>query len=339
VYRPSNAGKIRKSGGCAIKGKLVFASIFTLGILACFVFTIVAAAAYAGGLINATVMVTFTILISAVMWLISPWLTDLIQGWVYKIESIEFEQFASRYPECARFLKTVCEKHGLKIPMLRLMHDLNPTAYCYGSYPGNARLVMSDGIFHYLNSEEASSVIAHEIGHIINKDFIVMTVAATLLQILYELYVIFTRVKGRKNPLPLIGLVAYIFWLIGTYLLLYLSRTREYLADRFSAEATQNPNWLSSALVKIAYGIADQPDTEGSRRLLVSTRAMGIYDFKAAQTTGTAFKMFLTTNTTTRAEGPGNNDSYAYQRLVADQASGDVINLGALLPESDDMLV
>jgi hypothetical protein len=74
--------------------------------------------------------------------------------------------------------------------------------------------------------------------------------------------------------------------------LLYLSRTREYFADHFAAETTGNPNALSRALVKIAYGILEegQTATEPSR-LLEGTRALGIYDAKAATSTGTAYRI------------------------------------------------
>ena len=119
-----------------------------------------------------------------------------------------------------------------------------------------------------------------------------MTMAATLLTVLYEMYVVFTRTRSRgsgRNPLPLIGLISYVFYLIGTYLVLYLSRTREYLADRFAAEETRNPNWLAMALVKVAYGITAAPDTEKSKRLMASTRALGLCDYKSASAAGSAY--------------------------------------------------
>jgi hypothetical protein len=125
-----------------------------------------------------------------------------------------------------------------------------------------------------------------------------MTVASTLVQICYLVYSTarrFTRGGGDskiKDALQTASLVAYIFYIIGTYLLLYLSRTREYFADHFAAETTGNPNGLSRALVKIAYGIVE----EGSRsqepsRLIEGTRALGIYDHKAAASTGTAYRI------------------------------------------------
>jgi hypothetical protein len=86
--------------------------------------------------------------------------------------------------------------------------------------------------------------------------------------------------------------MAYVFYVVGEYLLLYLSRTREYYADHFAAEVTGNPNGLSRALVKIAYGILE----EGKRSkepsiVLQGTRALGIADPKSAAFTGTAYRV------------------------------------------------
>ena len=185
----------------------------------------------------------------------------------------------------------------LKQPKLGIIDDQNPTAFTYGSLPNSARLVVSQGLFTYLEDEETAAVYAHELGHIVHWDFAVMTVASTLIQICYLIYIFARRMGSRgssksKDAFQSAALVAYIFYFIGSYLLLYLSRTREYFADHFAAETTGNPNALSRALVKIAYGIVE----EGSRnpepsRLLEGTRALGIYDAKAATATGTAYRI------------------------------------------------
>jgi Zn-dependent protease with chaperone function len=277
-----------------MKEKLVFASITTIGILLSFVFFVFLLIAYWAHAIHLSWLILLTVGMNFLMWLISPAITDWIQGAIYKIQRISFEDFSAAHPEVGRFILSVCEKHRIKLPALRIIQDANPTAFTYGSFPANARLVLSEGVFKYLNEEEQKAVAAHELGHIVNWDFAVMTAATTLLQVLYEIYYALLRRRrsgsGKKGDItPLIGLISYVLYLIGTYLVLYLSRTREYLADRFSAEETQNPDALSVALVKIAYGIATEADSENTQRLLVATRALGIYDFKAAGSLGSAF--------------------------------------------------
>jgi Zn-dependent protease with chaperone function len=80
--------------------------------------------------------------------------------------------------------------------------------------------------------------------------------------------------SDRKGYGALVGLAALICYYIGIYLLLYLSRTRKYLADAFSAERVEARN-LANALVKIAYGIVAVEDTEATQSLLRSTRHLG----------------------------------------------------------------
>jgi len=281
-----------------MKARLFFASTVTLGILASFVFVIFFLIAYFADLINAWVLIGLTVIMNLIMWLVSPFITDWIQKVFYKIRWVTYEEFSAEHREIAFFMKEVCEKHRIKMPRIRIIQDANPTAYCYGSYPNNARLVLSEGIFKYLTPEEQNAVVGHELGHIVNKDFIIMTIAVALLEVLYELYYICLRTKRRssskkKDITPLIGILAYILYIIGSYLVLYLSRTREYLADRFSAEHTGNPDSLSMALVKIAYGIGVEEESESAQRLLASTRAMGIYDYKAAHSIGTTFKQAM----------------------------------------------
>lgn len=282
---------------------LLVASTVTLGILLSFVFFVIYLLAFWAQILNIWALIGLTVLTNIVLWLVNPYIMDWIQTIFYKIRQPSFEAFKYTHKEIADFIEEVCNKNRITIPKLKIIEDANPTAFCYGSLHYNARLVVSDGIFKYLDIEEQKAVFAHELGHIVNKDFIIMTIAVTLLQVLYEVYYNFLRHRrssgSKKGDItPLIGAISYVLYIAGSYLVLYLSRTREYLADRFSAAQTGNPDALSMALVKIAYGIAAEVDTESTQRLLASTRAMGIYDFKAAQSIGTAFKLAMTKDKT-----------------------------------------
>ncbi|MBE9199342.1 MULTISPECIES: zinc metalloprotease HtpX [unclassified Nodularia (in: cyanobacteria)] len=241
--------------------------------------------------------ITITLIFNIAAFFLSPWFMDLTQSWLYQRRWVELAEVESLSPETAKIIRQICKDKNLKIPRLGIINDQNPTAFTYGSLPNSARLVVSQGLFTYLDDEEIATVYAHELGHIVHWDFAVMTVASTLVQICYLIYTTGNR-WGRggdnivQNSLQYAASLAYVFYLIGTYLLLYLSRTREYFADHFAAETTGNPNGLSRALVKIAYGIVE----EGARspepsRLIEGTRALGIYDHKAATSTGTAYRV------------------------------------------------
>ncbi|MEH2209951.1 zinc metalloprotease HtpX [Nostoc sp.] len=244
------------------------------------------------------IAIGITLVFNIAAFFISPFIMDLTQGWLYQTRWVELAEVETLSPETAKVIRQVCEQKKLKTPRLGIINDQNPTAFTYGSLPNSARLVVSQGLFTYLDDDEVATVYAHELGHIVHWDFAVMTVASTLVQICYLIYSTARRF-GRgggdskiKDAMQTAALVAYVFYVIGTYLVLYLSRTREYFADHFAAESTGNPNGLSRALVKIAYGILE----EGSRaqepsRLIEGTRALGIYDHKAAASTGTAYRI------------------------------------------------
>ncbi|MGV0105993.1 Peptidase M48 [Nostoc sp. DSM 114160] len=244
------------------------------------------------------IAIGITLVFNIAAFFISPFIMDLTQGWLYQTRWVELAEVATLSPETAKLIRQVCEQKKLKTPRLGIINDQNPTAFTYGSLPNSARLVVSQGLFTYLDDDEIATVYAHELGHIVHWDFAVMTVASTLVQICYLVYSTARRF-GRgggdskiKDAMQTAALVAYVFYVVGTYLVLYLSRTREYFADHFAAESTGNPNGLSRALVKIAYGILEEGSrTQEPSRLIEGTRALGIYDHKAAASTGTAYRI------------------------------------------------
>ncbi|MEL7039060.1 MAG: zinc metalloprotease HtpX [Cyanobacteria bacterium J06592_8] len=281
-------------------GNLVLASGFTLTLLFGMVLVLSLALIFILENPNPTqgliISVGITIAFNVLAFFFSPYLMDLTQKWLYDTHWVSLVDIDARSPETAAVIQRVCQERNLKQPRLGIINDQNPTAFTYGSLPNQARLVVSEGLFTYLNDEEIATVYAHELGHIVHWDFAVMTLASTLVQITYLIYV-FTRRLQRggeqvKNMAASISFAAYVFYIVGTYFLLYLSRTREYFADHFAAETTGNPNALSRALVKIAYGILEESEkAKEPSRLLEGTRALGIYDAKAATSCGTAYRI------------------------------------------------
>ncbi|MBU0708086.1 M48 family metalloprotease [Patescibacteria group bacterium] len=277
--------------------RLAFASLITISLLSGFLFTIVLTAAYVADYVDWILLLVLTVIINVVLWRVGPWLSDFSFKWFYRVQWIGLDGLAVQSSVVAGHIKEVCKKYGMKAPKIGLIPDDNPTAFCYGSGRFNARLVYSQGLFKYLSDEEAKAVISHELGHIVHRDFIVMTIAATILQLLYELYYIFalrrsggsSRSEKKGNVLVAVGIVSYVFYVIGTYILLYLSRVREYYADEFAAAETQDPNALSRALVKVAYGIIAEKDSDREARLMQSTRTMGLVDFKSARQLGLSY--------------------------------------------------
>ncbi len=236
--------------------------------------------------INLGVAIGLTITINVVLWLIGPAITDLINRFFYKARFLSREEFTQAYPEAAAIIEQVSNEYKFKFPKVGIIPDRNPTAFTYGSARYNSRIILTDGISYFLKPEEVRAVVAHELGHIVNRDFIVMMIASTLVQILYEIYAAFIKAKGKRSgALKIVAIISYILYVIGVYLIYYLSRTREYLADAFSAKYVE-PKYLANALVKIAYGIVTAEDDGSSKRLLQSTRHLGIIDVKNAKHLG-----------------------------------------------------
>ncbi|MCC3564673.1 MULTISPECIES: M48 family metalloprotease [unclassified Microcoleus] len=298
------AGRSPKAGIKLIQktgGNLVLASGATIIMLFGMVFVLSLASVF---ILNGPDPVTglaialpITLIFNIAAFFLSPYLMDLTQNWLYNTRWVSLAEIDSLSPETAKVIQKVCKQKKLKQPRLGIIDDQNPTAFTYGSFPNSARLVVSQGLFTYLDDDEIATVYAHELGHIVHWDFAVMTLASTLVQITYLIYTTaqsLGRSAGDKarSAAGSVAAVAYFFYIAGTYLLLYLSRTREYFADHFAAETTGNPNALSRALVKIAYGILEEGEraTEPSR-LLEGTRALGIYDAKAAVSSGTAYRI------------------------------------------------
>jgi Zn-dependent protease with chaperone function len=271
--------------------KLALASIFTLGILFAFLLAIIAGVLYALRIIEIWFLIIFTAVIFFLQWLLSPYISDIIFQWLYKLKWIGIEGLEKKDKKVADFIKETCRKNKIKIPKIGFIDDDNPQSFCYGSAAFNARLIFTEGIFTYLDTEERKAVFGHELGHIVHRDFIIMTLAAFLVALLYHVSQVLLRAKEdrERGKAAIIGVVAYIFYLIGTYVLLFLSRIREYFADEFSVKATNNSDALASALIKIAYGIIARPDEKRQVELMQGTRTLGIMDFKAAKGIGLTY--------------------------------------------------
>ncbi|WP_432408473.1 zinc metalloprotease HtpX [Wukongibacter sp. M2B1] len=219
--------------------------------------------------------ISYGILVSVVVvglqFLLGPWIIDTI----YKVElddpriydnpDLIYNNISS---EIIDFIENTCKEVGIPKPKIGVIDDGNPNAFTYGHIPRNARLVLTTGITEVLDEEELKSVIAHEIGHIKHYDFIAMMVVSLIPMILYQIYISTRNRKG--NSAYLIGLGAYVVYILSGFLVLAFSRMREFYADSFSKNIMGSGEQLKSALLKIAYGTASR---EQGKQPKVSTMA------------------------------------------------------------------
>jgi len=271
--------------------RLALASFFTLGLVLSFLFAVLGGIAVFFQAFNIYIVVGLVILFNLLMWLINPKLNDLTYKYLYDMTWIDLEELREISPSSAEAIEEVTSDYDYKTPKLGIIHDSNPQAFTYGSDRWNARIMVTEGLFEYLDDNEVASVYAHELGHITNRDFIIMTIANTAVQLLYLIAIriyrtALNRGDGRQKA-ALIGFAAitYLFYTLGKYLVYYLSRVREYYADKFAGEYT-DPNYLSSALIKISYGIMDSPDNED---LMRATESMGVMNLEQGEEKGALY--------------------------------------------------
>jgi Zn-dependent protease with chaperone function/Zn-finger nucleic acid-binding protein len=233
--------------------------------------------------------------VAAFQFLLSPIIMDITLAWFYRCSWISPQQL----PEHLRdFVETVVGDHKMKFPRFGLIEDGAPNAFTYGHTPNNARVVITRGVLDLLDEKEVEAVVAHEIGHARHWDILLMTVASLVPLILYYVFRTvsdaanrMSRSKGPKDSGKAAGLVflvaigVYVAYIVAQYVVLWFSRTRELHADRFSGRVMENPNHLSSALVKIAYGlVAGKDEDEKRSQRLEAIGSLGIFDANAART-------------------------------------------------------
>lgn len=194
--------------------------------------------------------ILFALAVSALQFALGPTIVEFL----FKIR---WTPPAAVHPDFAQWYADACARRGIPQPRFGVIEDGKPNAFTYGHTPGDARVVVTSGLLQQLSPAEVHAVVAHELGHVANRDFIIMTIAATVPMALYVLYAWTRRMRGDRNVWAwAVAAGAYVAYVLSQYLVLLLSRIREYFADETSAYTTGDPNALSSALVKIAYGLA-----------------------------------------------------------------------------------
>lgn len=160
-------------------------------------------------------------------------------------------------PEYYGIVEALAGRAGLPMPKVYLIESDQPNAFATGRNPENAAVAATTGLLHRLSREEVAGVMAHELAHVQNRDTLTMTVTATLagaISMLGNFAFFFGGSRDNNNPFGFIGvLVAMIVAPFAAMIVqMAISRTREYSADRRGAEICGNPEWLASALKKIA---------------------------------------------------------------------------------------
>lgn len=205
-----------------------------------------------GGRDGITTAFLFSLIINAVTYFFS----DKIVLSMYKAQRLDESKYENIYTLVGDLA------HQMKIPMPKLWLVNTPVANAFatGRNPKNASVAVTSGILNILDEEELRGVLAHELSHVINRDILVSTIAATLASTISYVaqmmrFTAFTRQSEdsnnrRTNPIGMLAAVV-LMPIAASLIQLAISRSREYLADETGAETTHEPLALAAALEKL----------------------------------------------------------------------------------------
>lgn len=202
--------------------------------------------------------IPFVILL-AVIWIV---ITYFGSGHTFLSQAHAKEIMPEDQKELYRLVENLCITRGLPVPKIYVINDDSLNAFATGRDPQHASIALTKGILQKLDKSELEAVIAHELGHIENRDITIMLIALAGIAFFTLHGEILIRMAGRsgggrKNNAGVILLIIGGLFLVYGYFLaplirLAISRKREYLADASAALTTRNPGALASALEKIS---------------------------------------------------------------------------------------
>jgi len=160
-------------------------------------------------------------------------------------------------PHIHKMVQELADAAGIPKPEIGLSEINIPNAFAYGRSSRSGHIAITRPILGLLDYDELRAVIGHEMGHIKHNDMIVTSAVSVIPMICYYIALSFMFSGDNDNGAAIIiGIVGYLFYLIGQLLVLFISRTREYYADEASVEFGNRPAALVSALYKLSYGAA-----------------------------------------------------------------------------------
>lgn len=196
------------------------------------------------------------LVLAVVMNLGSYWFSDKIALKMAGARPLE----ESEAPDIYRIVRMVATKANLSMPRVYLIEQAAPNAFATGRDPQHAAVAVTAGILEVVDARELTAVLAHEIGHVSNRDTLVMAVAASIagaisfLAQMAQWSMFFGGSRDDEDRTGgIIGLIAGMIFLplAATVVQLAISRSREYGADETSAALTHDPMALASALRKL----------------------------------------------------------------------------------------
>jgi heat shock protein HtpX len=195
------------------------------------------------------------LVLAGLMNFVSYWFSDRIVLRMYGAQEVTESQAPGLYA----IVRDLAMRNGLPMPKVYLIGEEAPNAFATGRNPKHAAVAVTEGLMRLLDKQELAAVIAHELGHVKNRDTLIMTVTATIAGALSMLanMAMWGMIFGRSdddeeggNPIgAILGII--IAPIVAMLIQMAISRSREFLADEAGARFSGNPLALAGALRKI----------------------------------------------------------------------------------------
>ena len=190
----------------------------------------------------------------------SYWFSDKIVLSMYGAREVSLNEA----PDLYRLVQRLAQRAGIPMPRVYIIPSDAPNAFATGRNPQHGAVAVTEGILRMLDTDELAGVLAHELGHIRNRDTLIMTVAATLagaitmLAHMAQWGAIFGFGRRDEEDSGGGGILGLLFMAIlapiaATLIQLAISRSREYFADSTGAAVAGSPSGLARALEKLHY--------------------------------------------------------------------------------------
>lgn len=211
-----------------------------------------------GGAVGGSGGMLIAFVMAAVMNFGSYWFSDKIVLRMYGAQEIE----RSNNPAFYDMVERLADRANLPMPKVYIIPDQSPNAFATGRNPSHAAVAATEGILRILSPEELEGVMAHELGHVKNRDILISTIAATfagaisMIGSMLQWGAMLGAGRDDEEGGGLAGLVGSLAMAIlapfmAMLIQMAVSRSREYLADATGAEICGKPRALASALSRL----------------------------------------------------------------------------------------
>jgi len=213
-----------------------------------------------GGMAGGEQGMLVALLFAGAMNFASYWWSDRIVLWMYGAQEVS----QSEAPEFHALIRRLAQRAGLPMPKVYLIPSESPNAFATGRNPEHAAVAATQSILRILTSDELEGVMAHELGHVRNRDILISTIAATMAGAIMMLarmaqYAAFfgggrgddDEEGGGMAGIAGMILLAVLAPIAAMLIQMAISRSREFQADAAGAEISRKPWALADALEKL----------------------------------------------------------------------------------------